>query len=1281
MSIFRRKLLRALVALVLASPIFFGTTQPARAAMDYMLEEKLVKAADRLEALYAAHDWDKAIGLSRLILQKVAKDNPRRQRAYDVMVLSVEGKSRDVLAREKVENAQTAKKTAESLSAEGNELLNAGKLMDARDKLAQAVISFGGDAETHYLLGYAQQKLNNQADAYLSYKQCVKLNPVHPRALFHLSELSFKLKRYDEAETFTRSLITAIGGKLLEFRTRLYEQRAANLNDQAIATARKMTALKRNLAQAQYLFGILTERRGLLEDARQAFVISAKFDSRPMEVHYHLGQVYLRLKSFHLSAQSFEQALFIGETLLREERARGKKLLDDGKSDDAVASELKAKQLQERLALTQYGLALASWKRSDPVTAMEAIDKSLELKPDFRQGRFARAVFLADRNDFTAALGEIREVLKNAPPASPEATVGIKMLKLLMDRSLAAAQGKKPVTGALVLGKAKRPRDVTIVNSMVKDMPGIGGREAEARWEELFPVMREIQELIDRQNLPGAIVKLKALRGVHPEVVQIHSVLGTLYSETGRLADAMSEFRDALGLNPHDPESLANLAYLCAVRGEKLDEALKMAQEAVEVDSSRAEYHHTLGWVWFRKGEMEKAIGELEEALKIKPAYTLARYNLGLAHYLTGNFVPALKAFETVMTDRPDHAKAAMFRSLTLARMGKNSEAVSGLEALKKRLPEKENLAGVVGDLATRFKLADDRKTSLPIPSIDHPAPITTLLKKARVYRSQGLVNRAKELYLECQRLNPAAFAPWFELGQMYAQANLYAPAQRAWEQALKLNPNDYGLQFNIGRMAHKLGRREEARKAFNAAQGLHPYDAEPPYYLGLIAYEESRYESAESHSLGALRLNARHLKAMALLGLARQRQERYRTARDAFEMLYASAPRDAAIRRLARRKLWELSRLITPSSGPNYDDAKKTADYLVKKNEDSLKGPQQIKPEDIIRKAPPIRWARMSTDEKIWVNKNLDNFSDHGESLPTPEIGRSPRDNGSNANAPETGAVGGLNVAAGSSEGANLSIDEKLTILKRLQSFKSVGKLYPPPPAKMSSKYQLHTPVAPPRPADPSDEDNKKGLAAAEKGFLNDALDAFEAARKTSPINPDVLLNLGFLNTLMGNFKSGFEAFAQLAVRHPKNALGHLGLGHLYWLGGRGREAVEEWRAAGKVAGLNPAFQLFARTEVVWKRVLDANPTDADAHSNLGIVYMFTGRYPEALVEFGAVLHLAPARIEHQFYQAQVYTLMFIQSRTQSHKKEAMSRLNDLANQANPFPHALALRGYVDGL
>jgi len=112
-----------------------------------------------------------------------------------------------------------------------------------------------------------------------------------------------------------------------------------------------------------------------------------------------------------------------------------------------------------------------------------------------------------------------------------------------------------------------------------------------------------------------------------------------------------------------------------------------------------------------------------------------------------------------------------------------------------------------------------------------------------------GLVNRARELYLECQRLVPTAFEPWYELGAMYAEAGLSAPAKTCLGTSAQTESNNYPLQLNIGRMQFRLGARSASRQAFVAAQALQPQDRKPPYYLGLIAYEENRFESAESYA------------------------------------------------------------------------------------------------------------------------------------------------------------------------------------------------------------------------------------------------------------------------------------------------------------------------------------------------------------------------------------------------------------------------------------------------
>ncbi|HOY66868.1 MAG TPA: tetratricopeptide repeat protein [Candidatus Ozemobacteraceae bacterium] len=1219
---------------------------PAHAAMDYGLETKLSASISNAEGLYQAGQWDKVLTLARQIMKDAPADHPAKQRAYDLVLLATEKQAQERLGEQQRVTEQKNRQTSEQLVAEGSKLMSEKKFAEALDKFKSAVRSFGGDAETWYLLGYAFQRTDKPYDAYGAYKQCIKLNGKHPRALFHLAELAFKSKKNSEAEEFSRRLITEIENQLDQLNSLFYEQRAANLNDKAIATARKIGAAKRNLAQASYMLGLLTETRGALQDAKTALERTVRLDPTSMDGYYHLGKVYLRLEIFHQSTVAFEQAILIGENTLKEDRARAKKLLDDGKPDAAVEAELRTKMMAGRLALCQYGLAVANHRRSDPTTAMEAIDKALELKPDFLQARFARAIFLAAKREYQSALYEMRQVLQKAAPNSPEAKRAVQTLKLLMDQSMATTQPH------LVAARKEAVRSVE-VDAQVKHQPGIGGRAAEKEWESLFPVMAEIQSLIDKRNVPEAVRRLIHLRFEHPNIAEVHAVLGFCYMEQNRWTDAEDSFKKALAINPNEAQSLSNLAYINALRGTQLDKALEMAKKAVGLDDGRAAFHHTLGWVLFKQGEVDKAIAELNRAVELDPNYTLARYNLGLAQYLAGTFEMALVSFDGVLLKNPGHVKAALFKALTLAKLKKTAESLALLEKLQKTLPEKETLGKVVATLHDRLKLAEERNTDLPIPEMKSHAPIAKLLAQARTYRSKGLVNHAKELYLECQRLAPREFASWYEMGDMYANAGLSRPALNAWEKALELNPNSYELQFKMGRMQYRLQKRDKARQAFVNAQSLRPEDPEPHYYLGLMAFEEKRFESAESSSLAALRLKPRFYKAMALLGMARIHLGRYLPARDAYEMLYAKAPADSAIRRHARKKLWELSRLLAPEKGPSYANVKQVQEQIQRRVEGGTNS-QSVSPKAAGKPVPEYGHT-MTTDEKLWVLKRLEQF---------PVIARQ---------APYSYGPG--------TTGSTLSNDEKLWVLKRLEGLKSVKEQYAPPPPSVTSKYKLHEAPKPQRPEDPSDADTLAGLESAEKGFMSEALERFEKARSLSPKNLDVLMNLGFLHTLLGNFKNAFEAFSQAALHHPKHPAPKLALGNLYWLGGKGPEAVAQWKGMiGKVA-FDPKFSFIRRSEKAWKRVLDTNPTDPDAHSNLGIVYLFSQRLTDAIAEFQGVLAVAPARQEHVFYKAMAWTILYCGNNKTATKKEAKGALVELETQAPPFPHSRSLRQYLETL
>ncbi|NLI79608.1 MAG: tetratricopeptide repeat protein [Candidatus Riflebacteria bacterium] len=1217
-------------------------------ALDLAQQNTLNASLASLEQLYNGSKWDEAIAAGRQLMKEAPAGSPVRMRAYDIVVLSIDKQSAEKMAKEKADDRAKRKQTGADLTAAGNKLLGEKKYAEAVDSFKGAIKAFGGDAEAWYLYGYALQQKGDREEAYRAYQSCLKRNPDHPRALFHLAELAYAFKNAVEAEEYTRRLIAAIDKRIEELAAAFLEQKAAKLTDKAVATARRINALKKNLAQATYVYGLLTKAAGEFETAKEALKRSTQLDPTSLDAYYHLGRAYLKLRIFHQSSLAFEQAIAMGEDRVRELKTRAKKLLDQNKADEAVEAEVQGKALQKRLVQCYYGLAVCNWSRRDVGTAMESVDKALELDPDFQEARFARAVFLASRREFMNAVAEMRTVLRKSPPKSPEAARAIKAIKMLMGQL--TRQGETPLGSAAV----EKP-DVYVYESgqHVKHLPGMGGRRAEKDLSQLYPGFREVQDLLNRRNIPEAIRRLLAMQMEHQDVVEIPNVLGWCYMELGRFEEALDSFKKARALDPRHAESLSNIAYIYSLKGKNLDQALELANEAIALEPGRAEFHHTRGWVRFKLGEIDKAIADLERALAIRPAYLLARYNLGLAWYLSTDYAKALDCFDQVLAAKPDHTKASLFKAITLAKTGKAPEAIALLDELQKRLPPTEVVARVVKDLHARLSAAHERHTDLPVPRIATTVPIAKLLEKAMAFRAKGLVNHAREVYLELQRLAPNEFEPWYQLGDMYARAGLSSPALRAWERAAQLNPNHYDLQLSMGKMQYRLRKRDQARDAFVKAQGIAPHDPDPPYYLGLMAYEERQFEAAESYGLAAVRAHPRHLKSWALLGMTRIRLARFKPARDAYETLYAHAPADSSIKRHARKKLWELARLMAPGRAPSFDHAADVAQQLTEKNTGDgrpaadLPAPGPAKPDDY--------GPSMSFDEKMWVLKHLQNF---------PVLGRQAR-----AAPAKTGKQ------------AALTTDERRWVSKKLDDFKAKALRYAPPAVKMSSKYALHERGKPARTPDPADEFVRQGIEAAGKGFMGEALAAFTKAREASPKNLEVLMNLGYLHLLAGNFKDAFDAVGEATVHHPANPFPRLALGNLYWLGGKGQAAVEQWNLMGGPIRFDPEYVLLGRSEKVWKQVLDTNPSDVDAHSNLAVIYLFTGRFPEAIAECKNVVALAPARAEHQFYQAMAETILFLKAKSPTHKKEARGLLNVLEFMAPPFPHARPLRMYVDTL
>ncbi len=101
----------------------------------------------------------------------------------------------------------------------------------------------------------------------------------------------------------------------------------------------------------------------------------------------------------------------------------------------------------------------------------------------------------------------------------------------------------------------------------------------------------------------------------------------------------------------------AALGNLLFQRGQ-INEAIRQCQEAIRLKPDYADAHSNLGNALLEKGQSDEAIRQYQEALRLKPDYELARANLGSAFGRKGQIDEAISQFQEALRLKPDYADA-----------------------------------------------------------------------------------------------------------------------------------------------------------------------------------------------------------------------------------------------------------------------------------------------------------------------------------------------------------------------------------------------------------------------------------------------------------------------------------------------------------------------------------------------------------------------------------------------------------------------------------------------
>lgn len=136
----------------------------------------------------------------------------------------------------------------------------------------------------------------------------------------------------------------------------------------------------------------------------------------------------------------------------------------------------------------------------------------------------------------------------------------------------------------------------------------------------------------------AAVKDLTEAVKLSPDWEDPHYVLGLALTETGKLKEAIQEFKQVVNLAIKDePKILAyyNMGNAYADLGQ-YPEAIESYQQAIKLNSKLSKPHNNLGLAYAASDRLSDAVAEFNLAVQLKPDYAEAHFNLGVAYVQLG---------------------------------------------------------------------------------------------------------------------------------------------------------------------------------------------------------------------------------------------------------------------------------------------------------------------------------------------------------------------------------------------------------------------------------------------------------------------------------------------------------------------------------------------------------------------------------------------------------------------------------------------------------------------
>ena len=288
------------------------------------------------------------------------------------------------------------------------------------------------------------------------------------------------------------------------------------------------------------------------------------------------------------------------------------------------------------------------------------------------------------------------------------------------------------------------------------------------------------------QKALGAAQQAQTFNDNLPEV---HSILGSIDTQTGRTTEAIAELQRALQLAPNSDEVLRRLgsAYMAAGRQ---TEAVASFTKATEVNPYFWSNYNQLGSAYFKLGQNDKALVAFQKVTELEPDRATGYANIGTIYYRQSRWNAAIPLFQRAISLQPT---PGYYNNLgtTFFFLGRYNEAAPMFEKAVEMEPN---------DAEWRTNLADSYRWS------------------GQRDKAVAAYDKAIQVAFQIYRVNPRNAQNLGYLAICYAKKGDDKQAMEFIRRAREIDQKDNALMYQEATIHALAGRTTEALGALGDA-------------------------------------------------------------------------------------------------------------------------------------------------------------------------------------------------------------------------------------------------------------------------------------------------------------------------------------------------------------------------------------------------------------------------------------------------------------------------------